>query len=257
MLQAIEDTGNTSRDLPDRTAIFEQHQLPVDRPSDNIVVTGCQIPGAFPHVLAALSRILDRGGVSHTFLSREYCCGNNLFRPAIKAKDEAAMVECRAWSKMFVGRNVETMKKLGAKRMIIFCSPCYPIYKHAFPDADIVFYPQAIFEAMGKVTLEGSVDYYAGCYKLHKKFSPVPMDLDSANKVFEAIEGLQVNRISAPACCYKPEGVAHMMNNATTDLMVHVCTGCYIQALLNLPKDKNIRPMMLPELVDMALANQK
>jgi hypothetical protein len=256
MIQAIEDTGNTSRELPDRNLIFEQNKLPVDRPAENIVVTGCQIPGAFPHVLAALSRILDRGGISHTFLSREYCCGNNLYRPAIKAKDQEALEECRALSKKFVGRNIETMEKLGAKRLIIFCSPCYPIYKNSYPETDIVFYPQAIHEAMGRLSLKGTVDYYAGCYRLHKKFSPVPMDLASTNRVFESIDGLTVNRISAPVCCYKPEGVAHMMDNATTDLMVHVCTGCYIQALLNLPKDKNIRPLMLPELVDMAMADQ-
>jgi len=33
--------------------------------------------------------------------------------------------------------------------------------------------------------------------------------------------------------------------------MVHVCTGCYFQALLNMPKERHVNIMMLPEFVDM------
>ena len=79
------------------------------------------------------------------------------------------------------------------------------------------------------------------------------MDLKSTNKVFSKMEGLDVHRISAPECCYKPTGTAHMIENIQTRLMVHICTGCYGQALGNLPQGSETEVLMLPELVERAM----
>ena len=254
MVDTIRKTGKTDQNLPDRVPILEANGLPYDQEADNVVVTGCQILGALPQVLASLSRTLGRAGLSHTFLSTEYCCGNNVYRPAIKARDEQALAECRQLSKEFVALNLEAAEKLKARRLIVFCSPCYPIYKHAFPEADIIFYPQALDEVLDEIEFNGEVDYYAGCYKLHKRFSPAPMDLKSTNHVLAKLKGLKVNRISAPECCYKPDGLAHMLGGIKSEAMVHICTGCYFQALINLPPDKKeTRILMLPELVEAAL----
>jgi hypothetical protein len=254
MVECIRATGNTSPDLPDRRAVLEKWGLPVDRQAENAVITGCQIPAGLPHVLDALSRVFERRGLSHTFLSREYCCGNNLYRPAIKAKDESALNECRSLSAGFVARNIMAAKELGARRIIIFCSPCYPIYKHAAPEENIVFYPRALAQCLEKIESPGSVDYYAGCYRLHKKFAPVPMDLAPVADVFAKFDGLSVNSIGAPECCYKPGGIKHMIDSAKTGTMVHVCTGCYIQALMNQPGDRNLAVVMLPEFVEQRLS---
>jgi len=248
----IRDTGNTSENLPNRVEVMEKNNLPIDQNADNVIITGCQVIGAMPHVLAALVGILERGGQSCTLLSKEYCCGNNLYRPAIKERDDDAISECRSLSREFVELNVQKVKKLRGKRLVIFCSPCYPIYKHAAPEEEIIFYPQAIAETMGTLEFQEEIDYYAGCYKLHKKFSPVPMDLKSTNQVFSRIKGLSINRISAPSCCYKPDGLKHMIENVKTRRMVHICTGCYLQAFLNLEKDRSVSLMMLPELVELA-----
>ncbi|MCP4750854.1 MAG: hypothetical protein GY866_08175 [Proteobacteria bacterium] len=253
MVETIRTTGNTSDLFPERKTVFEEHSLPYDRQAENAVITGCQILSLLPGVLCSLARLFERKGLSFTFLSREYCCGNNLYRPAVKARDEEAMAECRDFSKEFVGKNIEQAKQFGAKRLIIFCSPCYPIYRHAFPEEDIVFYPAAMDEIMDSVGFEGEIDYYAGCYKLHKRFSPVPMDLKSTNRVFGKLDGLEINRISAPECCYKPAGLSHMVDGIKTGTMVHICTGCYGQALGNIPPDRGVKVMMLPEFVEMAL----
>jgi hypothetical protein len=252
-VETIRRTGNTSDNLPDRREVIKTHNLPFDQPAENAIITGCQIIGAMPLVLKKFADILDQGGITYTFLSKEYCCGNNLYRPAIKAKDEEAMAECRSLSKEFVGLNIEKAKKLCSQRIIVFCSPCYPIYKHAFPDENIVFYPQAINEAIPDLSWNEAIDYYAGCYRLHKKFSPVPMDLKSTNSVFRKIKDLFVNRISAPACCYKPDGLNHMLKSIKTKYMVHVCTGCYFQALLNIAEDKDVQVFMLPEFIHLLL----
>ncbi len=252
-VELIRLTGNGLEGLPDRKALLEEKGLPHDRHAENVIISGCQILSFLPHVLSSLASIYDRRGFSYTFLSKEYCCGNNLYRPAIKARDEQALAECRGLSHEFVAKNLEAAKVLGATRLVIFCSPCYPIFKQALPEEDIVFYPVTLAEVMETIPFQEKIDYYAGCYKLHRKFSPVPMDLKSTNDVFSKLEGMNINRISAPECCFKPAGTAHMIGNIQTRLMVHICTGCYGQALANLPEHSGTEVLMLPELVEMAM----
>jgi len=250
IVEAIETTGKTDKALPDRVDVLEAHSLPYDRKAAYAVITGCQILSSLPSVLSSLSRIMDQGNISHTFLSEEFCCGNYLYRPAIKARDDEAMDECRSLSREYVGRNIRRARELGAQRLVIFCSPCYPIYRHAFPKEQILFYPEIIAEAMGRLRYDGAIDYYAGCYKLHRRFSPVPMDLQSTDKVFRNIEGLTVNRISAPRCCFTGDGLQHMLDGIRNRLMVHICTGCYGQARQNIRKDEDVEVLMLPEFVE-------
>ncbi len=75
----------------------------------------------------------------------------------------------------------------------------------------------------------------------------------STEEVFSKMNGLEVSRIGAPECCYKPAGLSHMIEGVKNDLMVHICTGCYGQALNNMPKDRNVEILMLPELVEKAM----
>lgn len=250
MVNTIRATGKTREALPERRPILDDHHLPYDRPAENVVISGCQVLPTMPHLLDPLSRIFNQKGLSHTFLSKEYCCGNYLYRPAIKKKDEAAMAECRALSREFVGLNMKQARALGAKRIIIFCSPCYPIYKHAFPGENIVFYPAVLNELMERMRMDKEIDYYAGCYRLHRKFSPVPMDLTSTHSVFNKLEGLNVHRINAPKCCFHPEGLSHMIGKVKTETMVHICTGCYGQALQNMPQERGVDVLMLPDFIE-------
>jgi Fe-S oxidoreductase len=245
----IRETGNADANMTNRVEILEKYGLPYDRRADNVIISGCQIPFLIPHVLQQYARILDRCGVSYTFLSKEYCCGNYLYRPAIKQRDEQAMTECRSLSREFIGVNLELARGLGAKRIVIFCSPCYPIFKHAYPDENIVFYPKLMEEALPPMSWGEEIDYYAGCYKLHHKLAPAPMDLKSTNAVFDRIEGLSVHRIGAPACCHTEQGLNHMLTNVKTKHMVHVCNGCYIRARENMPAGAQAEVLLLPELI--------
>ncbi len=251
MVETIHSTGKTRGSLPDRVPILQQYDLRYDRPADNAVITGCEVLSVLPDVLSVLARLFDRAGFSYTFLSKEYCCGNYLYRPAIKARDESALTECRELSKEFVTMNVEQAEALGASRLIIFCSPCYPIYRHAFPDKEVLFYPAALNEILKPIPFHKEIDYYPGCYKLHRKFARVPMDLESTQQVFSKMEGLRVNRISAPQCCFTPEGLSHMVGSIRTSLLVHICTGCYLQAVSHLPQSIDTSVVMLPELIQM------
>lgn len=256
IVECIRKTGKTSPELPDRIPILNKYGLPYDRPAENVLISGCQVLPAMPEHILPLTRLFEKKGLSYTMLSTEYCCGNYIYRPAIKARDDDALKECRELSREFVGKNIEQAERLGASRIIIFCSPCYPIYKYAFPEAEIVFYPAVINELMDEVELEGRIDYYPGCYRLHRKFSPVPMDLKSTDEVFLKIRRLEVNRIGAPKCCFHPEGLTHMIENIMTETMVHICTGCYERAVNNLPPRKGTRVMMLPEFVELVLSKK-
>lgn len=253
MVESIRTTGKTDPNLPDRSDILDEYGLKYDQPAKNLIITGCQILPGMPHIVKSLARILDSRDFDYTFLSKEYCCGNYLYRPAIAARDNDAMDECRVLSKEFTDKNIQQMKELGAERIIIFCSPCFPIYRAAFPEENILFYPEAIRETMEDAKWEGRIDYYAGCYKLHKKFSDAPMDLKSTQAVFKQVQGLDVNSISAPECCFKPGGLSHMIDNVETETMVHICTGCYGQAKGNMPDSKKVNIMMLPEFVEKSM----
>ncbi len=252
MVETIRAMGKTRESLPDRVPILQEYKLPYDRRAENVVITGCEIFSVLPNVLSVLARLFDRAGFSYTFLSKEYCCGNYVYRPAIKAHDESAMAECRVLSKEFVAKNIEQAEALGARRLIIFCSPCYPIYRHAFPDKEVLFYPAALNEILQPIPFHKEIDYYPGCYKLHRKFSSVPMDLESTDEVFAKMEGLRVNRISAPHCCFTPAGLSHMLESIRTSLLVHICTGCYLQAVNQIGPNGDTAVVMLPDLIQMA-----
>ncbi|MDY6794886.1 MAG: hypothetical protein SWK76_06355 [Actinomycetota bacterium] len=77
---------------------------------------------------------------------------------------------------------------------------------------------------------------------------------DQYQRPSTALKGWRVHRIKARQCCYKPEGASHMMESRETGTTVHVCTGCYGQALANLPEGDGREVLMLPELVERALA---
>jgi len=250
MVDNIRAEGCSIGKGPDRIKILDKYTLPYDKKAENIIITGCVVLSLLPKVIRSLANIFDKKGLSYSFLSKEYCCGNYLYRPAIKTRDQEAINECQDLSKDFIWKNIQRAKELGAKRLIIFCSPCYPIYKHAFPDENIIFYPEAIHEVMNNYEFDNSIDYYAGCYRLHKRFSPVPMDLKSTENVFSKLKGLKINRISAPICCYKPEGLEHMISNVKTKQMVHICTGCYGQALKVKRKMKDVEILMLPKFIE-------
>lgn len=69
-VETIRTTGNTNSDLPDRTEILKTHNLPIDQPSQEVIITGCQIIGLIPRVLRKFADILDQKEISYTFLSK-------------------------------------------------------------------------------------------------------------------------------------------------------------------------------------------
>jgi Fe-S oxidoreductase len=251
MVESIHSTGCfTKNGDKKRIEHLKEYNLPFDEKAENVIITGCLNVFSLMDSIKSLANIFDHYGVSYTFLSKEFCCGNYLYRPAIKVRDQETLKKCQEISKEFVGKNLEYSKQLGANCIILFCPPCYPVYKYAFPEENIKFYPEALNEVMDIINYQVNIDYYAGCYRLHKYFSPVPMDLKSTDDVFSKIKGLEINRISAPQCCYKPEGLKHMVENVETKKMVHICTGCYGQAKNAMREEKDVNIILLPKFIE-------
>jgi Fe-S oxidoreductase len=255
MWERIRETGQALAGLPPREQALERLGLPVDRPAEDVLITGCNIIHLLPGEISALAGLMERAGRSFTLLAREYCCGNYLYRPAIAARDEAALAECRELSRELLAMNLERARELGARRLVIFCSPCYPLYRASFPGEDIVFYPRILLEMVESGELgspqgvPGTIDYYAGCYRLHRKLADVPMDLEAVDSLLSLLPGLEVNRISAPRCCYTEEGLRHLKESSHADLLLTVCTGCYGQALNVFPPGGRTEVIMLPSLL--------
>ncbi len=249
MVERIRKEG-VAREMGDRIEILNDYGFPVDKEAENVIISGCLVMFSMTQILRSLANVLEQSGVSFTFLSKEYCCGNYLYRPSIKAKDEQAVEECRGYSKEFIGKNIEKARELGAKRLVIFCSPCYPIYKHLYPEEEIEFYPALLNRLIEGFRLEKEIDYYPGCYRLHRRLAPVEMDLGSTDLILEKIKGLKVNRIEAEQCCFKPAGIEQLVNDTLTDLQLHICTGCYGQAVNHVKKHKEVEVLMLPQLIE-------
>jgi hypothetical protein len=256
MVESIQSTGCFTKngDIK-RIEVLQEYKLPFDKNAENVVITGCLNIIPLVDYIKSLANVFDHYGVSYTFLSKEFCCGNYLYRPAIQARDQSTLSKCQELSKEFIENNIKKSKELGAKRIVLFCPPCYPIYKYAFPEENIVFYPEVLYEIMDNIYYNGKIDYYAGCYRLHKYFSPVPMDLQSTDKVFSKIEGLEINRINAPQCCYKPEGLDHMVSHVKTKQMVHICTGCYGKAISAIPEDSEVDVILLAKFIENLVKN--
>ena len=114
MLKLINDKG-CALNLGDRMEILAEYKLPTDKRAENVIISGCVVLFRLPRILRSFANVLEDSGVSYTFLSEEYCCGNYLYRPAIKARDDKAIKECRVYSKQFIGRNIVRAKNWGQK----------------------------------------------------------------------------------------------------------------------------------------------
>jgi hypothetical protein len=73
MVESIRSTGKAMSDLPDRKNILLDHGLPFDREAENVIITGCLVLSSLTHVIKALHKVLVAKGISHTFLSKEFC----------------------------------------------------------------------------------------------------------------------------------------------------------------------------------------
>jgi len=88
---------------------------------------GC-VSSFFPRsykVPQAFVQILDRAGVDYALLGgAEWCCGYPMF---INGEMERA--------RDLIRHNVEAMRAMGVKKVVVTCASCYHFWKHSYPAA--------------------------------------------------------------------------------------------------------------------------
>ena len=88
---------------------------------------GC-VSSFFPRsykVPQALVQIFDRAGVDYTLLGgAEWCCGYPLFINGEVAR-----------ARELIQHNVEAVRVMGARKVVVTCASCYHFWKHSYPAA--------------------------------------------------------------------------------------------------------------------------
>jgi Fe-S oxidoreductase len=104
-----------------RTAWVESSAAPVEK-ADVLYFAGCTASYVNPEIARSTARILQATGSKFMLLPDEWCCGNTLF--SVGLYDEA---------KALAKRNVEAVRKTGARTLVTSCAEGYRMWKVDYP----------------------------------------------------------------------------------------------------------------------------
>jgi Fe-S oxidoreductase len=249
-----QDTGEARRKV-----LFEDIGLNADEKADYVFIAGCVQPVGMPHVFSALKNLLDKFGVSYTFLSKEYCCGwMPLGQPSVMAKNDEDIENSKELAKEFVLENFQQAKNLGAKAIVLFCGACEPTYSNykTAGGLEVISYTELLDRFFEKGKLGINADYYAGCYRFRKKITSTSLNLDPPLNVLKKIESLRVTYLNNKLCCYIPPHLENLVNDITNRTIITICTGCYYNLQRTLKEKGDYEVKMLPEIVWEAIKDQ-
>jgi Fe-S oxidoreductase len=130
--ERIDDAHNISGDANDNRLIWADN-LPEQPPNldrkvgaETVYFVGC-VSSLYPMSYAvpqAFVTILERAGEDYTTMgSEEWCCGYPLLIGGQVKAAEAA-----------IRHNVEAVRALGAKRVVMTCPSCYHAWHHVYPE---------------------------------------------------------------------------------------------------------------------------
>ena len=148
-------------------------------------------------------------------------------------------------------KNFEQAKNLGAKSIVLFCGACEPNYANCMDltDLEVILQSDLIDRYFKGGKLDAEIDYYAGCYRFRRKITDKPVDVQSARRVLNKIEGLKVNDLDNKLCCYIPPHLDQLIGSVRSGKVVNICTGCYFNLSTRMAKDGSMQAKMLPEIV--------
>jgi len=214
------------------------------------LITSCFLPSLVTQDARCFARLLDHLGVDYTLLPTEYCCGNLLYRQALKDKTGEALKEADALAGEFLENNFGQARELGVRKLFSYCVGCDQVYRRLRDSLplEVMWYPTLLAQVFEGGKLELEADYYAGCHYFYRQANSNSLpDLDSALTVLQRIEGLKLNQLNHRLCCTRPQQAEALVAGIKNHTIITVCASCKMfleQAL----KDKgDYRVLMLPE----------
>jgi len=261
-LKKIEDYGLfTGEDgKKSRDSFLVENGFPIDQRADYVILSSCLQPSLMPNAFISFKKLLEYYNVSYTFLSKEYCCGYMpLIYPSILSKDNEEIDKAKILSKRYIERNLECAINFSAKYIVTFCSACYIMYSYyknitsvnnINQKVKIISYVDLIDSFFDKGKLDMSADFYAGCYRAHKKVTSAGIEdfVKRSLSILDKIEGLKLHNLDNTLCCAKAKNFESLTESIKTSNLINICTGCYNNTK-PLAIDKGYNVFMLPEIV--------
>lgn len=250
VIETIKNYGTYKDTGEGRLKTLEELGFKTDEEAEYVLIGGCRIPEAIPHVFKALKYLLDKLEVDYTMLTKEHCCGWMPFgQPAVKAKNEDKIAKAKELSEEFVKENFKQAKSLGATSIALFCAACEPTYTNnaEATDLEIISCNQLINRHFESGEFDMEVDYYPGCFRFRQKITSKPLDISPAKEVLSKIKGLELNYTDTDLCCQIPPHLEHLIDSLATKNIITICSGCYDKLREELGSDFEVK--MLPEIV--------
>jgi Fe-S oxidoreductase len=251
-VENIEKYGPCHETGEQKRKILDEIGFPVGQKADYVIIAGCFQPMGMPHVLKALKNVLDHLKVSYTLLEKEYCCGwMSIGQPAVMSKNEEDIASFKQISRKLLVKNFEQSRNLGAKSIVLFCGACEPNYANCMDltDLEVISQSELIDRYFKSGKLDAEIDYYAGCYRFRRKVTDKPVDVQSAVRVLNKIQGMKVNYLDNKLCCYIPPHLEQLLGSVRTGTVVNICTGCYFNLKGKVAQNGSPQVKMLPEIV--------
>jgi len=206
----IDDAHNISGDENDNRLIWASN-LPEQPPhldrkkgAETLYYVGC-VSSLYPMSYGlpqALIAIMDKAGEDYTTMgSEEWCCGYPLL---IGGQVKAAEAMMR--------HNVDVVKSLGVKRVVMTCPSCYHAWHHVYPDivGPLDFEVVHATQMMAHMLDEGRLEMKSGREMVVTYHDPCDLGrkggiYDAPRKVLEAIPGVTFvemdSRRETALCC--------------------------------------------------------
>lgn len=249
-IERIEREGISKTGIFIREKILTNIGVPLDRPADVVVVTGCNAL-LRPLILLQLADILTKLKVNFTFLSFEHCCFGEVVREALYQGDASLPVyeaQARIWNR----RNCTKARDLGAHTVVNLCGGCNATYSRQAADViRSVYYVNFLQELSFTGQLDLHVDVYEGCHRKHNYYPEFHTGEENTIALLGKIRGLTLNRIPGAICCNKvPDQV---LKRVTSPTLV-VPSSCCFSNLRRTNTDPNLKIISLIEVLAKSLA---
>ncbi len=213
------------------------------------LIASCFLPFLVPRDMEAFKNLLDHFRINYTLLPRERCCGNLLFRQALKDKAGDELKQADVLAREFLDENLRQAREVGATKLVAYCVGCDLVYSRLTNSVseELMWYPTLLarFFRSGKLDLQA--DYYAGCHYFYRQVNSGLPDLDAALNILKRIEGLELNQLDHRLCCTRPQQMESLLASIKSKVIITVCTSCAMFLEQALKDRGDCRVVMLPE----------